>query len=434
MASKRFEIDMALNASDVAKGAKDGEKALKDLDDAVGDVADASDKAGSQVNAFADKLVDASRKAGKSDDDIKDALRGMGLSARQAERAVEGIGDEFKETGREGDRALDKLEDSLKDVQQQSKRTEDAMDDIGDTTKRAFGRAEDGAKDFKQEAEQSAKETAASWDGTLEGIGDLAQEVAANAFSGFGPAGVAGGIAAAAGIAVIIDTFNKITEAADEARESAFSMAYDVGGALDAAGYTARLAEWTSSTEKLKEVRDLAVATGWDEVEVTDALASGGDKLDKLTAAFGDGEEAIYLTGQRIYELEAALKGTSEGYLTGAEAADINALALAQYADQVGVATGKTDELGNAIYVLPGEKEVVVNAATGKAYENVNQFDQKVGALPDSHNTDITATTGNALSAAQYAIDRINNMSATITVKADAYAAIRAVQNINWDN
>lgn len=337
-------------------------------------------------------------------------------SMKDAEKATEKLGDETKATART-------IEQQFKDAYRKVKQSSDD----------GIGKAEEGMGDLKDEAQQSAKETAASWDGSLEGIGDLAQEVAANAFAGFGPAGVAGGVAAAAGIAVIIDTFNKITEAADEARESAFTMAYDVGGALDAAGYSARLQEWTSSAEKLKQVRDLAVATGWDEVEVTDALASGGDKLDKLTAAFGAGEEAIYLTGQRVYELEAALKGTSEGYLTGAEAADINALALANYAQEVGTATGKTDELGNAIYTLPDQTEVVVNAATGKAYENVDQFEQKVGGLPDSHNTDITATTGNALSAAQYAIDRINNMTAYIKIKADAYDAIREVQNIRWD-
>lgn len=337
-------------------------------------------------------------------------------SMKEAEKATEKLGDETKATAR--------------GIEQEFK---DAYRKVKQSSSDGLGKAEDGMGDLKEEAQQSAKETAASWDGSLEGIGDLAQEVAANAFSGFGPAGVAGGIAAAAGIAVIIDTINKITEAADEARESAFTMAYDVGGALDAAGYSARLQEWTSDTEKLKKVRDLATASGWDEVAVTDALASGGDKLDNLTDSFNKHGIEAGLTGQRLYELDAALKATEEGYLSGAEAADINALALANYAQQVGTATGKTDDLGNAIYLLPDQTEVVVNAATGKAYENVEHFDQRVGALPDSHNTDITVSTQNALNAAQYAIDRINNMTAYIKVRADVTDAVNDALTIRWD-
>lgn len=37
MASKRFEVDMLLNASGVVKGANDGEKALADLEGALED-------------------------------------------------------------------------------------------------------------------------------------------------------------------------------------------------------------------------------------------------------------------------------------------------------------------------------------------------------------------------------------------------------------
>lgn len=376
--SKRFEIDMGLNASDVVKGAGDGKKALADLEAAVGDVADESGQAGGKVDSFAEKLVDASRKAGKSDDDIKDALRQMGLSAKQAERAVEGVGDELKDTGRTGERALDDIEDSLKDVQKQSRKT---FDDIGDESKRGFGKAEEGVKDFKQEVQQSARETAASFDGSFESIADLGQEVAANAFSGFGPAGTAAGLAVAGAAGVMVNHFNEVEEAADEARDAAFGLAFDVAGALSAAGYTERIAAWSGETEKYKQVTDLANVSGWDQVDVIDALASGGPKLEKLTDAFAANGFTTMVASGRVRELEAVLKATEEGYISGADAAALMERANYQYATSVGTATGEVDELGNAIYRLPDDTEVSVNAKTQRATEDIQRVEDKVAAV-----------------------------------------------------
>lgn len=414
MSSKRFEIDIGLNASGVAKGAKDGQKALADLESAVGDVGDESAKAGRPVDSFAEKLVEASRKAGKSDDDIKDALRSMGLSAKQAERAVEGVGDELNDTGREGERSLDRVEDSLKDIQRQSNRT---FDDIGDDGHKAFERAEEGVQDFKQEAMQSARETAASFDGSFESIADLGQEVAANAFAGFGPAGAAAGIAVAGAAGVMVDHFNKVQEAADEARDSAFGLAYDVAGALQAAGYTERIQSWSSETEKYKQVTDLANVTGWEQVDVIDALASGGPKLDKLTDAFGRNAFTSSMTTGRARELEAVLKATEEGYISGADAASLAERANYQYATSVGVATGETDALGNAIYRLPDDTEVSVNAKTQRATEDIQRIDDKIDSVPDSHNTRFTASA--QLGQAQREVDGfiIRNSGRTIQIK-----------------
>jgi len=327
-----------------------------------------------------------------------------------ATKGLDELAEAAEDTG-DGARGVDKLEKALKEAQRQSEKTEKAVREVGDAgtvagkdVKRGMDDAGEGLKDFKDEAEQSAREAAASFDGSMESIAEVGQEIAANAFSGFGPAGVGAGIAVASAAGVMIEEFNKITEAADEARASAFAMAYDVAGALDAAGYASRLQEWTSETEKLAQVRDIAVGTGWDEVAVVDALASGGDKLDKLNAAWGDGADVLNLTNGRIWELEAVLKATSEGYLSGAQAADINARALYNFADQVGTATGEVDDLGNAIVTLPDDTTVVVNTATQTAYENVDQLEQKVAGLKDRN--------------------------LRVTVSADTSAAERSLQNL----
>lgn len=406
--SKRFEIDIGLNASGVAKGAKDGEKALADLEAAVEGVGDESARSTRPIDSFAAKLVEASRKAGKSDDDIKDALRAMGLSAKQAERAVEGIGDEFRDAGRDGERALDGIEDSLKDVQRRSK---DAFDDIGDSGKRGFGKAEEGVKDLKEEAQQSARETAASFDGSFESIADLAQEIAANAFAGFGPAGAAAGIAAAAGLGVVVDQFNKIDEASEEALQSAFEFAYGIGAAFDAADKMRAVESWTSDQEKFKQVVDLTNASGWEQVDVIDALVEGGPKLDRLTAAYAANGAESGLTVGRLQELDAILPSIKRGLEDGASAADAQAEYLFRLAQEAGTATGEVDALGNKIYALPGDVEVAVNAKTKTATADIQRVEDKAGSIKPG-----TVKVNADTSSAERRINALTARRRTITV------------------
>lgn len=309
----------------------------------------------------------------------------------QAEEALEDLAAAADDAGRDGSRGVSRLEDALEDAQRRSKDLGDAVDDAGDKARRGMQRAEEGVQGFKDEAMQSARETAASFDGSFESIADLGQEVAANAFADFGPAGAAAGILVAGATGVMVDAFNKVEEAADEARDSAFSLAYDVAGALESAGYTSRIAEWTSDTEKYKQVTDLANVSGWQQVDVIDALASGGPKLDKLSAAFAAGGASTSVTVGRLWELEAVVKATNEGYISGADAATLAERANYEYATSVGVATGETDALGNAIYRLPDETEVAVNAQTQTATEDIQRISGEIDRVPDSHSTTLTA-------------------------------------------
>lgn len=133
------------------------------------------------------------------------------------------------------------LEKALKDVQAETERlkkeTARTADDIdkqyrqsykkvGDNAKDAFKRAERGAEDFKSEASQSMRETAASISSVEDGL-DAVQEIAANAFSGFGPAGVAAGLVAATGIGFISEALGNASEAADETKARIRSMYED---------------------------------------------------------------------------------------------------------------------------------------------------------------------------------------------------------------
>ncbi|WP_309105019.1 hypothetical protein [Microbacterium sp.] len=438
MASKRFEIDMALNASDVAKGAKDGQKALADLEQAVGDVADASGDAGRDVDDFASKLVDASRKAGKSDDDIRDALRKMGYSADDARRAVDDLGDEFQDAGRKGERSVDDLEDALKDVQRQSERTEDAMDDIGDTGDKAFKKASEGAEEFKDEAQQSIKETAASFSDVTDAV-DLVQEVAANAFSGFGPAGVAAGAAAAIGIGAAAAGFEAVNEAEQQSRERAaeWAQAYIEAGdkILNAAATTALGMQIAEDAEKFKAAQDNAKNWGV-HVSVAIAAMSGeawaleaankallesekqvADEMAEVGMQFDWSKESMSQMTSRTVVGRQAFEQLREEMRLGGDQFDAYSRYLALVAENTEGAITKTDEFGDKVVALPDGTTIYIDAETGQATRDTDAIEKKIYGIRDKDvDVNVHAHTSRAQGDINGLISR--NQGRTLTLKA----------------
>lgn len=427
MASKRFEIDMALNASDVAKGAKDAEGALAELDAAVGKVGDGSSGAGSKVDDFADKLVAAARTAGKSDDDIRDSLRDMGYSADNAKKAVGQLGDDFKDAGRDGERSIDDLEDSLKDAQRETKDLGEDADKAGDDVRKGMKRAEDGVEEFRDEANSTAREAAASFDGSAESIADAFQEVAANALAGFGPAGAIAGLAAAAGIGLAVAGFEQFNEAEEASRERASEWA---DAYVEAGG---RILEASQLVEKAREIitdpEQYAMAEknakAWGVSEATALLAMAGDTnalteaRDSLAAKEIEVSDALERTGGDIRGLNQDMRtmreevstGTSSlGALTGemdagAAQADVYSESLRLVAEHTDGATRKTDEFGDTVVTLPDGKQIYIDAETGKATSNVNAIEKKVYGIKDKDVNVNVITSG--VGSAQGEIDRL---------------------------
>lgn len=288
-------------------------------------------------------------------------------SMRDAQKATERLGDETEDVARA-------IEQDFRDTYRKVKQN---ADDAADASTKGFGKAKDAGAEFKDETLANVSEVASSFDGSFESIGDVVQGTLGGVTQALGPALGGAAAVAAAGVGVITDAFTKAGEAADTARDSAFQFAYDVQGALDKAGYTERISQWTGDTEKLKQAQEIAKVSGQDVADVIDALASGGDKLDGLWDAFQDGAMTTDLALGRALELESALKGTREGYLNGADAADLAAKLTYEYATRVGEATGETDDLGNAIVRLPDGKDIVIDAKTQKAYEDIDAVEKR---------------------------------------------------------
>lgn len=432
--SKRFDIDIGVNASGVAKGAHDASMALGDLEDAVGDVADESKTSGNTVDSFSKKIVDAAREAGKSDDDIRDALRNYGVNAKDAERAIGRLGDEFKETGRDGKRGLDDLEDSLRDVQQQSKKTERSIDDIGSVGHKAFDKAAEGAEEFKNEAKQSVKETAASFSDVTDAV-DLVQEVAANAFSGFGPAGVVAGAAAAIGIGAAVSGFEAVSKAEEESRERAseWAEAYvEAGGKILSAATTTGLAlDIITDPEKFKTAQTNAKNWGTDVSTAvaamageTWALSAANEALSKQEEAaasnavkLADGGEALadMLVGQtsEANAGRAALEQLNREMQLGGEQADAYSQYLQQVAKHTEGASKIVDEFGDSVVALPDGTTIYIDAETGQATKDTQSIEDKIYGIRDKH---VTVSVGADVSAADRTIRRFINQGRQIKI------------------
>ncbi len=302
-------------------------------------------------------------------EDAQDELLKLGKSRgpEELERAMKDAQDETKKLAKETEKTADAIEKDYKRAYREQK----------DAAKDGMSKSAEASKEFKDEALSNLSEVTSSFDGSMESVGDLVQGTFGGLASSLGPALGGAAAAAAAGVGVITEAFSTAEEAANDARDAAFSFAYDVQGALASAGYSERMAAWTGDTEKLKQAQDIAKVASMEVTDVIDALASGGDKLDGVWDAFQEGANTTDVATGRALELEGALKGTREGYLNGGEAAKLAAKLNYDYAITVGEATGKTDDLGNAIVKLPDGKEVVINADTKTAYEDLDAMEQR---------------------------------------------------------
>lgn len=219
------------------------------------------------------------------------------------------------------DKELDKaadhtnvLSDELDDTRDKLKKLGYAARDAGDDTRRGMDRAEDGVKEFGDEANSTAKEAAASFDGSAESIIDAFQEVAANAFAGFGPAGALAGLAIAAGIGIAVQEFQKAEEAAEELRMKAVELAQDASDAgvsfEDWATGSERVVErireleelkstdwrwfWEDDPSQLEEWTGALKAIGRPASEVSKILESSTDAVDEYRDGLKRSQDALY--------------------------------------------------------------------------------------------------------------------------------------------
>lgn len=238
---------------------------------------------------------DAVRGAGKAADALDDVGKSLDALVRDSATSGTALGDNITDGAHDASKATDKLEHSFADLAKAAKRN---IDDVGtalhkDVKKGAAG-ATDSVDEFGREANSTAKETAASFDGSADSIVGAFQEVAANAFAGFGPAGAVAGLAAAAGIGLV--SAQIATAAAEtedlKAQTSDLAQTYIDAGDAAAPALDAVIDKLkTTATEtddaktSLTDLKKLADDSGSSYKDLAQAYAGNADGLKDLWRA-----------------------------------------------------------------------------------------------------------------------------------------------------
>lgn len=302
-----IKIQILTDADQAASGLAN----VADEFERVSDSMDNLDKAGSNAESALEGVGDAGKDAGN---DIERALqeaiakfrdleqearevssdteRYWGDAADELERsldkfrkegsaAFEEVANEAEDAGKKIDRDLTK---ALDDLGGEAKK---AGDDIGRGVGDGFDSAKQGMGDFKDEAASSGREAAASFSGEFDDVSDLVQEVAANAFGGFGPLGMAAGMAAAVGIGLLTAEMERAKERAQETAE----------GVADLTGELIDMGRSSIGPEQVDEALKKAATTAEDgKVQLDEwvqiAERAGINVSDFLRGMAGDSEAA----------------------------------------------------------------------------------------------------------------------------------------------
>lgn len=316
--AKPISISLVSDVRDFIRGTKDAEKALEDVGTSLDDLAkDAKDSGKAAGSALEHGLEDG----------IKDASK-----------------------------STDKLERSFKDLADVAKRESNkAGDAIGKNIHDGTRKAEGGMDDLKDEAKQTARESAASF-GSVEDALDAVQELAANAFVGMGPAGMAAGLVGAIGIGLVASALQDSAEKATEAKERVGDLAvelYDAGGDISRIDIGAKMREWSGQISDNKEWWEIwqeGVVSNLDQVRDAAAL-TGADAADMFRAMSGyDAEaakEALEDVNRQIAETQDIVNSqdnnTWENFF-GVSEADNHKQALIGVRDQLERVTDQTGE------------------------------------------------------------------------------------------
>ena len=207
--------------------------------------------------------------------------------------ALEKVSDELGDLGKDAKSLDEKVSDTFRNMGKDAKK---AGDDIGDAVKDGTRKASEGLDEMKAESAGTAREAAASFS-SIEDSADVLQEVLANAFAGFGPAGMAAGVLAAAGIGLVFSQLQGNAEKINENKDKMLSLAQSIkdnGGVLEEADYISQMEEYGYAIQDTKEWWELFqddAVSGFEQLRDL-AKETGMSTRDIFRGGFGNREEA----------------------------------------------------------------------------------------------------------------------------------------------
>jgi hypothetical protein len=207
--------------------------------------------------------------------------------------ALEKVSEELGDLGKDAKSLDEKVSDTFRNMGKDAKK---AGDDIGDAVKDGTRKAGEGLDEMKAESAGTAREAAASFS-SIEDSADVLQEVLANAFAGFGPAGMAAGILAAAGIGLVFSQLQGNAEKINENKDKMLALAQSIkdnGGVLEEADYISQMEEYGYAIQDTKEWWELFqddAVSGFEQLRDL-AKETGLSTRDIFRGGFGNREEA----------------------------------------------------------------------------------------------------------------------------------------------
>lgn len=345
---------------------------VSDVSSIVKDTATLADR----YDDVSDALKDVARAGDNAGDDLEKGVKDSIRAARDLDKELDKAGDGAKKLGADGDDAFDKISASARK----------AGKDVGASQKEGLREAGEGLGDFKEEANSTAKESAASFDGSAESIVGSFQEIAANAFAGFGPAGAAAGLAMAVGLGLAITAAQDVAENANNAKQKSIDMVdaiKDAGGDLSNMDLADKIIGWG------REVMEDNWITFWSNEASTkfqetakDAKTYGVSARDAIRAASGSAEDSqkfLDATADSWHELtkkvEEGQSVSEAGLVTWSEESKAAARQKEALSDLRGQAEENIKTTADAVEIYELEKSALdeTTEAAEKAAEAVQE-------------------------------------------------------------
>lgn len=339
---------------------------------------------------------------------VRDALKGTG----DVERALGDIESTLDDMARDGDQSVDKMSRGFRDLARDADNSSDKIernfegayrnirrkaDDTADSAVKSQRRMSEQSEEVGQEIRQNLGEGIANAArGDFEALGDTIGDTLGGAVSGIGGIGTAAAAAAgAAGLGLLIgalalanDEREKLTEKANELAQAYIDAGSSV---LDAMTIAARTSEIITGDER-QEALDYAEALGVDLPTAARAMAGDMNALATVNRIASDAQKenrdiadqqrdsmSALTTAQQKF-VEENQKAIQAGLNLNGVVEEANQYFEEQQAVLQGLindadgATVKVDDLGNKLYELPDGTQIVVDAETGKATTNVDNF------------------------------------------------------------
>lgn len=330
-----------------------------------------------------------------------------------AEDALDDLGDAASDAGRQGSRDLGKVEDAaeklerqLRDAQDQTKKLDRGFKDAGDSAGRSMAHMGDQAAEVGDEIRQNLGEGITSAvEGDFANLGNVIGDTLGGTVAGIGGIGTAAFAAAGAlGIGAVTAAWtaaNAETEKNTERANNYFQTLVDGAGRVTESNILSGIQEYLTDADKMAEVQRLVSVTGLEQSvvlralngdlqdgqAVTERLAVARDELaaaEKRNMDAGkssrdgltDQNQALLRAEDLWKKYNGVVEDGTTKWDTYSDAASMGAIRTAEAAAAAGTATKTIDKFGDAVYELPDGKKIYVDAETGKATEDLEEFNR----------------------------------------------------------